>query len=120
MSLSLICTDLKTADESIPNPPSRLTSLPGELLSRVLDFTTASDVPVYIEHFVDMARSPDVYEAETLRMDSIPWVESYEEQRRRFPTIATTLSRGWWLDLFPKSQAEHYIDWVGINATLLV
>ncbi|KAL8789307.1 MAG: hypothetical protein Q9213_001230 [Squamulea squamosa] len=115
--VKMLLPELEIEDVTPTLQPSRLLLLPGELFSKVIDFTMASTTPVHIELFIDMARNPELYQAEKERTTLLPWVESREEQLSRLPTTAPQFSRTWWLDLLPKTQVEHYVDWVAGNAT---
>ncbi|KAL8903895.1 MAG: hypothetical protein Q9171_007238 [Xanthocarpia ochracea] len=107
----------KTCKHSITVPDSGLMLLPDELLSRILDFVSASEVPVSIERFTDMARYPDQYKNGQKRIYSFPRLGTRGKSSARFLTTAPTFSRAWWLDLLPMDQVEHYLDWVAVNGT---
>ena len=98
-------------------PSSRLLLLPSEIFSKVMAFLMASDVPVHLELFMDMNRVWDIYQVGIQRSRIIPWADTKDEHLSRNATTALRFSRTWWLDLLPKSQIEHYLDWLLINST---
>ncbi|KAL8861222.1 MAG: hypothetical protein Q9178_002438 [Gyalolechia marmorata] len=107
----------KTCEHKITVSDSRLMLLPDELLSRILDFVSASEVPVSIGRFTDMASYPDQYENRPEKTCSSLRPGARGQRSARSLTTAPTLSRAWWLDFLPKDQVEHYLDWVAINGT---
>lgn len=75
-------------------PPVRLDTLPGELLSKILTFAMASDVPVYFWLFMNFTRD----------------VRSHTNKGgHMFPSQPT----GAFLHdvSLPENQKEHYLDW---------
>ncbi len=107
----------KTREHSITVSDSRLMLLPNELLSRILDFVLASEVAVSIGRFTHMARYPDQYENGPEKTCSSLRPGTRGQPSARSLITAPTFSRAWWLDLLPKDQVEHYLDWVAINGT---
>lgn len=109
------------ADGSAPAPGLGLYLLPLEIWSKIVSYIMISDVPVDIELFTDMASHSDVYEAEKStspnNIEETWGNTAKEEQVSRLRTSAPKLSKTWWLDLLPKSQTEHYLDWLVVNGT---
>lgn len=73
-------------------------SLSGELLTKVMEFTVASDEPVDFLLFLQWTLSPEHQETESGKQ---PWSFGYGMQCMSLPG----------------DQVEHYVDWIGVTET---
>ena len=107
---------------------TQLFSLPNEILTRIMAFTMASQVPVHLKIFVEMSRDPGSLDDRKDRTYSLaekfvsserpPILPDSPDPRERAAAGASRwLSQAWWLEKLPETQIEHHLDWICVNST---
>ena len=101
---------------------SRLLSLPNEILRKIMTFAVTSNVPFHLRLFVEMARDPDKFtdgKKRNVKVDNLKVLSMISPTDFVAPgrTTASPLSEAWWLQVLPRSQIEHYRDWIFMNST---
>lgn len=114
------------------NPETTILSLPNELISIILDFVLASDVPVHLEHFMSLGQQYKAYKAtEHDAGNSVSTRIKTAKDRWEGATqtpCSTALDSSWhslsnfhhldwFLQQMDPSQTQHFLDWVIVNST---
>lgn len=93
--LSLI--NMAFTDSSADVDRDILSVFPNEVLTEILAHMVASEIPLYLQDFIDMGK----------------WHQTLTTQAARsYPG-----ARDWFLTQLTSSQREHYLDWLVVNGT---
>lgn len=98
-------------------PSSSMSCVSNEILSMILHYTMRSDMPVHLEHFVQLGRRyQDIRKKE--KDTQTPGADFREiESRFSESSIGSACSERWFLDQLDPGQVEHFRDWLLINST---
>lgn len=84
---------------------TNISSVPNEILAKILGFAVASDIPIHLQHFIDLDRTAH------------PKEPAYDDGDGGYHTVPYVMPQDWWLSQLAASQKDHFLDWILINGT---
>lgn len=84
---------------------SNISTIPNEILAKILGFAMARDTPVHLQHFIDLGRTAH------------PKEPAYDDRDGDYQSCPYVMPPDWWLSQLAASQKRHFLHWILINGT---